>query len=61
VLLIGVGSVAVGISPLVAIDSSVEIGDPPSISKGDNGAEKPGGKFSHTWISSSGFSQMGFE
>ena len=51
VLLIGVGPVAVGISPLVAMDSSVEIGDPPSISKTDSGAEKPGGVSSQTGIS----------
>jgi len=40
----------VGISLLVAMDSSIEIGDPPSISEGDSRAEKPGGKFSHTRI-----------
>jgi len=61
VLLIGIGSVAVGISPLVATDSSVEMGDPPSISEGDSGAKKPRGVSSHTGISSSGVSQMGFQ
>jgi len=51
----------VGISPLVATDSSVEIGDTSSISEGDNGAEKPGGVYSQIGVLSSGFFQTGFQ
>jgi len=61
VLLTGVGSVVVGISPLVAMDSSVEIGETSSISEGESGAEKPGGVYSQIGVLSSGFSQTGFQ
>ena len=40
VLLIGVGSVAVGISPLVATDSSVVVGDKSSMSEEEGGTKK---------------------
>jgi len=60
-LLTGIGSVVVGISPLVAMDSSVEIGELPSILEGQSGAEKTRGVSSHTGISSLGSSQMGFQ
>ena len=61
VLLTSIVSVAVGISLLVATDSSVEVGDTSSISEENSGAKIRGEAYSHKGIPSSEGSQTGFQ